>query len=76
LQELAPANLLARTINPLAVKATFAAKVSAAPPGRQSDVLAVSAKFDAVFSLVAPMVSDNQLQQLTQQHQHLPEVPT
>jgi ElaB/YqjD/DUF883 family membrane-anchored ribosome-binding protein len=71
LQELAPANFLAQTINILPVKATFAAKVSAAPPGHQADVLAVSAKFDAVFGLVAPTVSDNQLQQLTQQHQHL-----
>jgi hypothetical protein len=71
LQELAPANLLAQTINLLAVKATFTARVSTAPPERTADVLAVSAKFDAVFSLVSPTVSNGQLQQLTRQHQQL-----
>jgi hypothetical protein len=71
LQELAPANLLAQTINLLAVKATFTAKVSAAPPDRHADVLAVSARFDAVFRVVSPTVSDSQLQQLTPHHQHL-----
>ena len=71
LQELAPANLLAQTLNLPSIKATFSAKVSAAPPNRQTDVLAVSARFDAVFSVVSPLASDSQLQPLTQQHQRL-----
>ena len=59
------------TINLPAVKATFSAKVSVAPPRRQADVLAVSARFDAVFSVVSPLTGGSQLQPLAQQHQRL-----
>ncbi len=71
LQELAPASLLAQTVNLLSVKALFAGKVSAAPAARAGDVVSVSARFDAVLSVASPTVSDSQYAQLVGQHDHL-----
>ena len=71
LQEIAPANLLAQTLNLVSVKALFEGKVAAAPPERNNDILSVSARFDAVFSVVTPTVSDSQYAQLVSQHNSL-----
>jgi hypothetical protein len=71
LAELAPANLLGTTLSMPALKLSFTTRASAAPPARQADVLAVSARFDAVFAPLSPAVSSSQMQQLVLQHRQL-----
>ncbi|HEX2739348.1 MAG TPA: hypothetical protein VHM69_02785 [Rubrobacter sp.] len=70
LVELDPRRLLApQALPPL--KLAFEAKAEAAPPGRQSDVATVSARFDAVISLVAPGVDASLIQPLIEAHDAL-----
>ena len=71
LLELAPANLLAQTVNLISVRALFEGKVAAAPLERKGDILTVSARFDAVFGVVTPTVSSSQYAQLVARHDHL-----
>jgi hypothetical protein len=71
LQELAPTNLLAQTVNLVSVKAIFEGKVASAPPERNGDIVTVSARFDAVFSIVTPTVSSSQYAQLVMRHNQL-----
>lgn len=54
LQEMAPASLLAQTAGLGALKVHFAAQVETAPPARAGDIVAVSARFDAVLAITAP----------------------
>lgn len=65
---LAPTNLLGVSLRLPALKLAFELQASTAPPERQADVLAVSARFDLVFSAVSPTVSGGQMQQLVQAH--------
>jgi len=68
LQELAPANLLAQTINLLSVKVIFTSKIETAPPARAADIVAVTARFEAVLSVVTPTVSGSQYAKLVEEH--------
>ena len=69
LVELAPGNLLGPALNLPALQLAFEARAAAAPPDRQGDVAAVSARFEATFSLVSPELPEGQMQQLSQTHQ-------
>jgi hypothetical protein len=68
LAELSPINLLGVSQRLPALKVDFEARASTAPPDRQADVLAVSARFEVVFEGVRPGIVGNQMTQLIQSH--------
>jgi methyl-accepting chemotaxis protein len=68
LSDLAPAALLAQPLAMPALKLRFQAKVAAAPPDRAGDVVAATAQFDAVFTLIDPAPPASRVQRLTQTH--------
>jgi ElaB/YqjD/DUF883 family membrane-anchored ribosome-binding protein len=70
LADLDPRVLLAPQTLPT-LKLAFEAKAGGAPPGRQGDVVSVSARFDAVISLVAPGVDASLVQPLVEAHDAL-----
>lgn len=69
LTELAPTNVLGVSLRLPALQLSFEAQATGAPPERAADVLAVSARFEAVFSVVTPEASGGQMQQLIQAHE-------
>jgi hypothetical protein len=68
---LAPNNLLGVALGLPTLKLNFEARASAAPPARQADVAAVSARFDVVINGVAPSLPAGQMTQLIQAHNNL-----
>jgi hypothetical protein len=70
LADLDPRVLLAPQALPT-LKLAFEAEAGAAPPARQGDVVSVSARFDAVISLVAPGVDASLVQPLIEAHDAL-----
>lgn len=70
LVELDPRALLASQALPT-LELAFEAKAGAAPPGRQDDVVSVSARFDAVISLVTPGADANLIRPLIEAHDEL-----
>lgn len=68
---LAPPVLLGTPLSLPRLKLIFEARAEVAPPERQGDVLAVSARFDAVASLVTSPAPTQPFVQLTQRHNEL-----
>jgi hypothetical protein len=71
LQEIAPASLLGQTLSLSSLKAYFAVQAETAPPARSGDVLAVSARFDAVLSVTTPGPSGSRYAALAARHARL-----
>ena len=65
---LAPQRLLGSAASLPSLKVSFEANAASAPAERQADVLAVSARFDAVIDITSPTVPSNQMTQLQQSH--------
>jgi hypothetical protein len=68
LSNLAPTTQLGMPLALPGLKLRFQAKVETAPPDRAGDIATVSARFDAVFTLVDPGQPSSQLQSLIQTH--------
>jgi hypothetical protein len=71
LAELSPNNLLGVSLSLPTLKLNFQARASAAPPARQADVSAVSARFDVVIRGVSPQITTGQMRQLITSHTNL-----
>jgi hypothetical protein len=71
LAALNPARLCGGALSLPALKLSFEARVAAAPPDRQGDIVALRARFDAVFALVAPGLEASRLDPLVQRHEAL-----
>ena len=71
LVQIDPRRLLGRPLRLPELKLAFEVRAEAAPPERQADILAVSARFDAVISLVTPEVDSSLIRPLIEAHDTL-----